>query len=138
MAQDHTKYDRYGKNTLNVVDPDEDTTLNIHGDRDTHSLRVASYIWNTLTLQWEKLQQGATAEDLEVLEGLTGKVYYKDTRFQYDDNNNPIYIGKHTTMNTSTGDTGWYLIKLDWDANGNCIRKRVRVGAWDDRTSGWS
>jgi len=56
---------------------------------------------------------------------------------EYDASNNPIYIGLAVTIDKNINDDGWYIKKLTWDASGNMIEKKKRVGKWSERTTGW-
>ena len=128
--------DRNNVESMMAVDGDTSEINNLRMDDDKGTLRVGVFYWDTDSLTWVRAQQADMTLD-EVVEA-SNKTYYKDQRIEYDGNENAIYLGYHTTLNAETDDTGWVIVKLDYDGNNNVVRRRVQTTSWDDRISGWS
>jgi hypothetical protein len=60
---------------------------------------------------------------------------WRSQRFEYDANDNIIYIGRHKTPNAGTSSGGWYIEKLTYDSANNPTRVQgPEIGVWDKRT----
>lgn len=67
-----------------------------------------------------------------------------ETRMENDDDGNVIYVGYNMTANADTAVKSWYLLKCEYDGNGNMNRKRLPddggnfIYSWDDRAAQFS
>lgn len=101
-------------------------------DEATRSLPVNLRVWDVDLLQWVRMKQPATSEEIET------STRFRDVRYEYDSGGNLIYKGLNETMNAATSSTDWYVWKYEYDGNGNLVRKRLQVTSWDNRATGWS
>jgi len=66
---------------------------------------------------------------------------WQDRKFEYDANDNPIYIGQSVLHDpsTSTGNN-WWILKITYDASDNITKVEGPIaGNWDSRTTlDWS
>ena len=105
-------------------------------------LNVLLHVWNSGTMDWEKFTGLAiSGDDLTITMGDVEKLladnYWHDTRYDFT-GNNPIYIGKHTTHDVATSDTGWFIWKFSWSGNNPTRKEGPLVGSWDGRAGlGW-
>ena len=59
-------------------------------------------------------------------------------KVEYDDSNNPIYIGQSREPDKNVNADGWYIKKITYDASNNPIDIEKKVGIWANRTTlGW-
>ena len=62
---------------------------------------------------------------------------WEATLFDYDADDNLVYIGKSPIRNKATSDDGWYIIKFVW-SDGAIVGQEKAIGSWDDREIlGW-
>jgi len=68
--------------------------------------------------------------------GITFKENYYRSKFDWDANGNPIYVG-YAPRGLDTSSAEWIISKIVWDANGNPtdILMSVPGQIWDNRTS---
>lgn len=117
------------------VDVDTPTPLEYGVDQDTRSMPTNLRVWDSGLLQWvrmtQPLSEGGTVE--EAVEG----VLWEDLRYEYS-SGNCVYKGMNETMNASVNADTWYIIKYEYDGDGNCTRKRVQLTSWTNRATGWT
>ena len=127
---------------LGALDQDTDEIKPLDMEDITGGLAVIQYVWNTTTLQWEKMVQPMIyADDLTVemgdIEKLLAANYWKEQRYEFS-GNNPIYKGLHTTIGAATSNTNWYIWKFTFTGNNPTRIQGPIVGSWDNRASlGW-
>jgi len=69
-----------------------------------------------------------------VTKALDGTLY-RQIKFEYDVDDDVIYIGKHRNPNAAITDTHWVILKYIYDGSKNLIDIQVAIGAWSLRTS---
>jgi len=108
-------------------------------DLDEEVFKTALLVWNSSTLQWERMTQPTVNVDGDLtvtlgdVEMLLMGYYWGDVRYDLDSKGNVLYIGKHITKGAATSDSEWYITKYDYDSKDNVIRRRVMKGIWDNR-----
>ena len=66
--------------------------------------------------------------------GLLGDMHWKSTLIDYDDYGNEVFLGKHTKINASHGDTEWYIWRKVFNIGGDVyFIEGPLQGAWNDR-----
>jgi hypothetical protein len=114
-------------------------------DKNTRTLRINNWVWDpdlTPDPDWVRMKQPILefSGDLTVtmgdVEKLLAGVYFPETRYDYDADDNCIYKGEHTTLNVSEDDTEWRITKYDY-TSGNNVHKRKRVTSWTLKADGW-
>jgi len=115
-----------------------ETPLRLLGDEASGSLRVNLWVWNSSSLQWQRMTQPVVEIDLSLLEALQAGTHWQDQRFAYS-SNNLIYRGLNTTHGAATDAASWSIWKYSYDANENVSRvEGPLTGAWDSRAAlGW-
>ena len=115
-----------------MVNPDP---IDYGVDETTRSMPVNLRVWDSDLLQWVRMTQpvaeGGTIEEL------LKNIYWGDIRYEYS-SGNCVYKGMNATMNADTSSTDWWIIRYDYDCEGNCTRKRVQQTSWDNRATGWT
>jgi len=117
-------------------DPDTKAPVIAAIDAASKTLRINNWVWNTVTLVWERMKQ-PTLEltgDLTVtmgdVEKLLASDYWKDQRLEYS-GGDLIYKGLNTVHKAATSATTWYIWKYTWDGS-DCTRiEGPLVGSWD-------
>lgn len=125
------------------VDDVDTSEKNVKVDGPTQSIRINNWVWNTISMEWERMKQPTVeigSADLTVtmgdVEKLLAQNYWKEKRIEYNAGD-PIYIGYHTTLGVATSDSNWYVFKLTW-SSGDMVRQQgPQVTSWDDRALGW-
>lgn len=56
-------------------------------------------------------------------------------KMQYDSDGNLIYVGINEDPDASDTAPNWTIKKMYYDVNGNLLEIRVKVGAWNERTT---
>ena len=103
--------------------------INIYAEEDAHALRTSGWVYDSDLGQWVRLQQPAMADDISGIK-------YKTTRIEWV-GENPLYIGKHETLNADVSDTNWWIRKYSY-SSGKVSLILGQVTSWSDRASGWS
>jgi YD repeat-containing protein len=118
---------------LVVRDIDTDKATDLVAD--THYLIVANAVIDE-DGDWVPMVQPTLNATLS---GVTieGETVYKDSRIEYDNYGNAIYIGDNEVMNASEAATDWEITKVYYDAYSNVIEMKQKTGSWTDRTVGW-
>jgi len=55
---------------------------------------------------------------------------YLTVKIQYDANDNPVYIGR-ADPGAAVTDAKWQIVRLTWDASGNCTDIQYANGSWE-------
>ena len=104
---------------------------------------VRLYVYNPSTLDWERMKQPILQTgDLTVTMGDVEKLlsghYWKDQRLTYS-SGDLVYKALHTTINTATSATTWWIWKYTW-TSGDLVRiQGPLVGSVDGQANlGWS
>jgi hypothetical protein len=116
-------------NVIAARDDTDDTPKDVEMPDDINALKVALYVYNPVSLSWERGRQGQISPLYEDRPA--------DERYAYNASDNMIYYGWNKTLNASEAATDWYIIRQDWSGS-NLTRRRHAVGAWSNRTNLWS
>lgn len=90
---------------------------NLYGfDLDEEIFKTAGYVWNTTTLEWERMQQPTVnIGDLTVtmgdVEALLADNYWKRMKPYEHASTRPKYICKNVDIDANETDTDWYIWK---------------------------
>jgi len=57
------------------------------------------------------------------------------TLFDWDTDDNLIYLGMSEDPNKQTSQAGWYIKKYTWNSSGLLTREEKQIGVWDNRAS---
>lgn len=123
-------------------DPDSKAVVIAAVEEGTQTLRINNWIWNTVSLAWERMKQPSIeySGDLTVtmgdVERLLAENYWVNIKFDWDVDGNCTYKGMNTDLSANDGDVDWHIVKFDW-ADGNVVQKRVRTTSWTNRAVGW-
>lgn len=125
---------------IGVLDPNTEEIKPLGLDQENvGGLGVQLHIWDAVELEWVKMQQptlelnGDLTVSMGDIERLLAQNYWKEKRYEYDVDDNPIYIGYHTTINAATNNTNWYVFKYTWNGGNSTRIQGPSVGSWDNR-----
>lgn len=64
---------------------------------------------------------------------MANDTYWASTKWEYDANDDPTYLGMHKELNASEADAGWYIRRYIVDGSGNVTVLGPVLGAWSKR-----
>ena len=142
MADEVLTVDDNGRNVGGAIG-DSSEILAFRLDSTSKTLRINNWVWNAVSLAWERMKQPTLAVgDLTVtmgdIEALLADNYWK--RILIDNTTGDIdYIGKHTVLATATSTATWHVWRYQ-DYSGSLSRdiQGPLVGSWTGRAAlGW-
>lgn len=61
--------------------------------------------------------------------------WWKIQQYEYDVDNNPIYIGKNAKHDSGDDESSWGIWKLTWTTGNLTLMEGPLTGSWDDRAT---
>jgi hypothetical protein len=139
--------DEYHKllNIIKGVDADDlSKFVVLTVDKDTRTLRINNWVWDEdlePNPDWVRMTKPSIhIDDLHISTGDLEKgiigIYWPNTKYFYDADDNCIYKCMNTNLTANNSDTDWFVIKYDY-TDGICTQKRIRKTSVDDKAVGW-
>ena len=56
-----------------------------------------------------------------------------ETKLDWDDSDNLIYIGKHEELGAGENQPSWKITKFTWNSSDNLVNIANKIGRWNQR-----